>query len=130
MNVLVVDTSTWISFFRGSSVPTLELALKEGRAYLTVVVAAELLSSFKPESKREDFIAFLRELPLCDASLEHWVRVGNLRSSLAKRGFAVSTPDAHVAQSAIDLECYLLSEDKIFAKFKEITGLKLATKSE
>ncbi len=126
MNVLVVDTSAWISFFRGAPNNTLELALKEGRAFLSPLVAAELLSSFRPESKRDSFIDFLRELPLCDSSLEHWIRVGALRNSLLKRGVSISTPDAHVAQSALDLEGYLLSEDKIFAKIARAVDLKLA----
>jgi hypothetical protein len=126
VNVLVVDTSSWISFLRGNSLAILDLALREGRAYLTSVVAAELLSGFKPESKRNHFISFLRELPLCEASLDHWLRVGDLRYSLARKGYTISTPDAHIVQSTLDLEGYLLTEDKIFSTCSKLTGLKLA----
>lgn len=126
MNVLVVDTSAWISYLRGSASPILEVALKEGRAYLTQVVAAELLSSFRPESKRESFVTFLRELPLSDGSLEHWIRVGALRAMLLKRGLSVSIPDAHIAQATLDLDGYLLSQDAIFAKIVKYAGLRLA----
>jgi len=128
VNVLIVDTSSWISYLKGGVSSVLEMALKEGRAYLTAVVAAELLSSFRPESKREQFTAFLRELPLCDASLEHWIRVGEQRATLLKKGISISTPDAHVAQSALDLDGYVLSEDKIFGKISKQIGLRLAGK--
>ena len=126
MNVLVIDTSVWIEYLRGKPVPALEVGLHEGRVYLPVVVVSELLSSFKPESKRSEFVEFLKELPLCDSSIEHWIRVGELRSRLSKKGIQISTPDAHIAQSAIDLDGYLLSDDKIFNRIAKNIGLRLA----
>ncbi|MEW6055793.1 MAG: PIN domain-containing protein, partial [Bdellovibrionota bacterium] len=45
MNVLVVDTSVWISYFAGKPLSDLDLALKEGRVHLSPVVLAELLSA-------------------------------------------------------------------------------------
>ena len=125
MNVLLVDTSSWITFLRGSPHAELEVALKEGRVYLSPVVVAEILSSFRPESKRKNFIQFLKELPLCETGFDHWVRVGSLRTALASRGLVVSTPDAHIAQCALDLDGYLMSEDAIFARIAEVTALRL-----
>lgn len=126
MNVLVVDTSAWISYFNGKSVAHLELALKEGRVYLSPIVAAELLSSRLTSEKREELETFLRELPVCDGSFDHWSRVGKLRAMCASKGIQVSTPDAHVAQCSLDLEGYLLTEDRIFKKLAEQIPLKLA----
>lgn len=126
MNVIIVDTSVWISFFKGAPFRTLDLALKEGRAYITPIVVSELLSGFRPESKRHEFVQFLKELPLCDASFEHWVRTGDLRLALGRQGFTISTTDAHIAQCTLDLDAYLLTEDKIFSKISKSSGLKLA----
>lgn len=125
MSGVVVDTSSWISYFAGEPQQTLDEALQEGRVFLSPVVAVELMSGRLTKSKREQLADFLRDLPLCDASLEHWLRVGDLRSRLARKGLTVSTPDAHVAQCAIDLSGYLLSEDKIFSQMARPSGLRL-----
>ncbi len=132
MNVVVVDTSSWISYFVSSEgdgasrgQKALDEALQEGRVYLAPVVAAELMSGILSKAKRDELADFLRDLPLCEAGVEHWLRVGALRSRLARKGLSVSTPDAHVAQCAIDLGGYLLSEDKIFGRLVRPCGLKL-----
>ncbi len=136
MSVVVVDTSSWISYFAfegkgaGKGQKVLDEALQEGRVFLSPVVAAELMSGHLSKAKREQLADFLRDLPLCDAGLEHWLRVGLLRSRLARKGFTVSTPDAHVAQcvldlGALDLDAYLLSEDKIFQRLARPCGLRV-----
>ena len=125
VNVIVVDTSAWISYFRGTTHPDLELALKEGRVFLPPVVIAELLSARLKPSQKEALVSLLGELPMCDASFNHWVRVGELRARVASKGLNVSTPDTHVAQCCLDLDGYLLSEDSIFKKVARVSGLKL-----
>jgi predicted nucleic acid-binding protein len=84
------------------------------------------MSGKMPEKSRLQLEEFLKELPLCDGSFEHWMRVGQLRRQLASKGLTVSTPDAHVAQCALDLKCTLISEDRIFASVAERVSLKLA----
>ncbi len=131
MNVVVVDTSSWISYFAvkgneaGAGQKALDEALQEGRVYLSPVVAAELMSGHLTKAKQEELANFLRDLPLCESDVEHWLRVGKLRSRLSRKGLAVSTPDAHIAQCAIDLDGYLLSEDKIFQRLVRPCGLRL-----
>lgn len=124
MNVLVVDTSAWISYFEGKPAPDLDLALKEGRVFLPPVVLAELLSARLKEGERASLEEFLRELPLCENSFEHWARVGELRAKCASKGLNISTPDAHVAQCCLDLDGYLLSEDRIFRKLRSVAPLR------
>lgn len=128
MNVIVVDTSFWISYFKGEpSEASVELdsALREGRVYLSPVVAAELLSARLKPAERASLQDFLSELPLCESGFEHWSQVGELRARLSKRGLHASTPDAHVAQCAMDLRGYLLTEDAVFRKIAADTPLKL-----
>ena len=124
MNVLIVDTSSWISYFKGNPAPDLDLALKEGRVFLSPVVLAELLSAKLKSSERTQLESFLRDLPLCETPFEHWMHVGELRAKCALNGIAVSTPDAHVEQCCLDLEGYLLSEDQIFSKLSPLALLK------
>jgi len=125
VNVVVVDSSSWISYFKGQGSSSLDEALKEGRVFLSPIVAAELLSAKLSEQKRSELLDFLLELPLCEGSFAHWSRVGQSRADLFRRGLSVSTPDAHVAQCALDLEGYLLTEDAIFRKIAKVSALKL-----
>ena len=127
MNVLIVDTSTWIEYFKGKAKDDLDLALQESRVYLPPLVVAELLSGKMPSDKRKQLSDFLRELPLCKIDFEHWARVGLLRNKLLSAGYSISTPDVHVARCALDLNGYLVSEDFIFSKIAKSISLKLLT---
>ena len=125
MSALVVDTSAWITFLRTGQ-PSVELALQESRAFITPVVAAELMSGLVNKRQERDLEQLITELPLTEAPLSHWMAVGRLRRRLATAGFTVSTPDAHVCQSALDLDAYLLTEDAIFKKVARLIHLRLA----
>ena len=52
--------------------------------------------------------------------------MGRLRADLRARGLSVSTPDAHVAQCALDVDGLLLTEDAVFAKIAHVAPLRLA----
>jgi predicted nucleic acid-binding protein len=116
VSALVVDTSVWVSFFRGRNLPRLEQALGDGDVVLAPIVAAELVSAPLGAAERRRLEAFLRDLPLAPAPLEHWLRVGVLRAAAVRRGLTVSTPDAHVAQVALDLGGAVWSDDEVFAR--------------
>ncbi len=116
MSALVVDTTVWVDFFRGRSLPRLEQALQDGDVVLPPIVAAELVSAPLATGERHRLEGFLRELPLAPTPVDHWFRVGNLRSAAARKGLTVSTPDAHVAQVARDLGGVVWSEDQVFAR--------------
>ncbi|MEK7705820.1 MAG: PIN domain-containing protein [Myxococcota bacterium] len=125
MSALVIDTSSWISYFAGRGGESIDEALAEARAYLTPVVAAELLSGTLTRRERRDLEELLTDLPLCVCDREHWFRVGRLRGELRRRGLTVSTPDAHVAQATLDLRGVLLSEDRVFAQIASHVPLAL-----
>ena len=56
---------------------------------------------------------------------EHWIRVGDLRRRLAGRGVSVSTPDAHVAQCALEREALLLTRDSVFLRIAQTSELRV-----
>ena len=126
MSALVVDTSSWITWLAGAGSPLVENALEEARLHLPVVVAAELLSGRLDENERADLQDLLSDLPALGSDLEHWFRVGRLRADLRARGLSVSTPDAHVAQCALDVDGLLLTEDAVFGKIARVAPLRLA----
>ena len=126
MSALVVDTSSWISYFAGKGSPLVDEALAEGRVLLSPVVAAELLSGTLRRNEQSELQDLLEGLELCRCDLDHWLRVGRLRALLRKSGLSVSTPDAHVAQCALDAGAVLLSEDRVFEQVAARTALRLA----
>lgn len=123
---LIVDTSAWIDFFTGRTVPLLEDALALGTVVLAPIVLAELLSGARRDRDRRALLDLLDDLPLHETGRAHWVRVGALRAKLIAAGIGVSTPDAHVAQCALDRDAPLLSRDAVFARIARRTDLKLA----
>jgi predicted nucleic acid-binding protein len=126
VSALVIDTSSWISFFAGRGDDRIPEWLEEGRVHLPPVVAAELCSGKLGAGQRAELEALLGDLPLCRGGLDHWIAVGQLRAELRAKGLSVSTPDAHVARCAIDLGAELLTEDRIFRAVSRHAPLKLA----
>lgn len=125
MSALAVDTSVWIEFFRGRALPALEGALERGFVILPPVVAAELLSAPLSARKRTALADMLGDLPLHPTPFEHWAAVGALRAKLQRAGLSVSTPDAHVAQCALECSGMLWSRDQIFSKVAAHCDLRL-----
>ncbi len=125
VSALVVDTSVWVEFFRGVPLPALEGALRDGLVLLPPIVAAELLSAPLSKVERRSLSEFVHHLPLHPTPLTHWEAVGALRAQLAKKGLTVSTPDAHVAQCALEADARLWSKDAIFRKVTRTGGLRL-----
>lgn len=123
MNV-IVDTSTWIDFFKGGLFPEIENALQEGRVYLTPLIASELISGVRTTSEEKELLDWIQTLPLVETPLSHWINVGRLRNKCQKKGVNTSTPDAHIAQSALDIAGILYASDSIFSKLPESIKLK------
>lgn len=126
MNVLVVDTSAWISFFSGKNIPELEVGLREGRIHIPPIVVAELMSGTANSNEQKKLADFLRDLPICAVDLDHWLRVGVLRAKAKSQKLKLSTPDAHIAQCTLDLNGYLLTEDRVFERLSKLIPLRLA----
>jgi tRNA(fMet)-specific endonuclease VapC len=126
VSVIVADTSAWIEFFGGRSGASLEQALAQGAVVVPPIVVAELVSGVRRARDRARLLDLLADLEVCDTPFDHWVRVGELRCRLAARGLSVSTPDAHVAQCALDRDAALLSMDAVFARVSRFEPLRLA----
>lgn len=122
---VVVDTSVWIDFLAGRPVPGLEESLSYGGVVLPPVVAAELISGARHASDRKQIEALLARLVFFEAPLEHWIRVGELRLLLKGKGLALTIPDAHIAQCALDLDALLLTRDAVFTRVAKFTRLRV-----
>ena len=125
MRGMVVDTSGWIDFFAGDTIPVLEEALAAQIVILSPVVTAELVSGAINPRDRRAISELVLELPVHETPREHWVAVGDLRRKLRSKGLSVSTPDAHIAQCALDRQSLLLSRDAIFRRISDVVPLRL-----
>ena len=110
----------------GGSPERLEEALRLGSVAVPPVVVAELLSLVSGR-QRTAIIDLLADLELSATSLAHGISVGDLRATLARRGVTLSTPDAHVAQCALDRDALLLSHDAVFTRIANATALRVAS---
>jgi tRNA(fMet)-specific endonuclease VapC len=122
---VIVDTSVWVDYFRGSGATELDGLLDAGLVFLAPIVAAELLSAPLTRRERTAMVDLLEDLPLHPTPLAHWRSVGELRAELRRVGLSVSTPDAHVAQCALDCDGGLWSHDVVFRQLAKKTGLRL-----
>jgi len=126
VSAAVVDSSAWIDFFRGRELPVLEEALAEGRVRVPPLVVAELVSGATSRGDVRRIEDLVRDLELVPTPRAHWVRVGELRRRLRATGLSISTPDAHVAQCALDLGGYLVATDGVFRRIAATARLTLA----
>ena len=122
---IVVDTSVWIDFFGGAASEHLIEALAHGAVIMPPIVVAELVSGADASDQRKAIGELLQDAPIHDTPLEHWIRVGDLRRVLARKGVVVTVPDAHVAQCALDRNATLLTRDAVFEKIALHTKLRL-----
>jgi predicted nucleic acid-binding protein len=118
-----------VDFFRGEALPALEHALEQGLVLLPPIVCAELLSSPLSAAKRTALMNMLADLPLHPTPFMHWADVGALRARLLRAGLSVSTPDAHVAQCALECSATLWTRDGIFARIAKHSGLRSFSES-
>jgi predicted nucleic acid-binding protein len=126
VSAIVADTSEWIEYLAGRPAPLLDHALAAGLVVIPPIVVAELLSGVRHATDRAPLEDLLRDLEMPALPFDHWARVGALRASLRARGLNVSTPDAHVAQCALDRDAPLLTRDAVFTKIAKFTALRLA----
>ena len=126
MAAIVFDSSILIPALGGEVIPSVEDALREGTGVIPPVVVAELVSGARDASASQAIGELLQEAPLHPTSLEHWIAVGELRRELRRRGLAVSTPDAHIAQCALDRDAILLTRDAIFRRMARHIPLRVS----
>ena len=125
MSAVVVDTSVWIDFFAGRPAPELENALQQGLVVLPPLVVAELISGARRPRERAAIAELVAELTVQETPLAHWIRVGEMRRKLGEKGLTVSTPDANVAQCALDRDALLLTHDAVFTQIATVLVLRV-----
>jgi tRNA(fMet)-specific endonuclease VapC len=128
MTPVLVDSSAWIHFFKEKhSTPGMAVRslIESKRICINGIVIVELLSGAR---NKKDFAVtrdLLAEITFLETNEAIWVRAGEYRMNMKRKGFAASMPDVVIAATAICHGAELYSLDGDFQKIAEMTPLKL-----
>lgn len=123
---VVADTSAFIAYLGGAESGALQRAIDEETLFMSPVVVSELVTGAQTAADRTAIGELMQDTPLHPTPLAHWIAVGDLRRMLRAKGLEVSTPDAHIAQCALDRDALLVTRDAIFRRIARHCPLRLA----
>ena len=121
---VLVDSSVWISFFRGTGdLPGgFVKLLQTGQLATCGIVMAELLAGVRSPSERKSIEAGLAALDYLETSQSTWILVGETLAGLRRTGRTIPVSDVILAALAIQNDCSVLTFDR---HFSYIPNLKL-----
>ena len=114
MAALVADTSAWVAYLGGETIPLLEAGLAAGIVHIPALVITELLGNDIPRRERHELEEMLSSLPILGTDAAHHSRAGAAKAELAKKGIGMSARDAHIFQCALDVKGVLVTRDPLF----------------
>ena len=124
--MIALDSSSLIAFLcgdAGTDVDAVVNVLRFRQGVLPPVVVVELLSD--PAAHAET-AALIKAIPRLDTIDDYWIRAGELRARLLRRGFKARLADTLIAQSCLDHDVPLVTRDRDFRIFARHAGLRLA----
>lgn len=124
MSVLV-DTSVWIAYFRGTSdLPELELLIDENLIATNDLVMAELIP-YLHVRKQQRLISLMSEINRLSLTID-WPDLIQMQTTCLRQGInAVGIPDLIMAQHAIQNHLRLFALDKHFILMSEHLPLSI-----
>jgi predicted nucleic acid-binding protein len=122
---VLVDTSAFISFFRGLEYAD-EVAelLNKNRVVITGIIVAELLQGIKDKGERQKISELCGAVCTLEITTPLWVKAGLLASSLREKGIMLPLTDIAIAVVALEHDLQVLTLD---SHFRKIEGVKLYT---
>jgi len=127
VNLTVIDTSAWISFFRGdgSAVRRIDPVLVDGTAAVTGPIVAEVLSGAATRAEFEHLRELFRGLERLADPPDLWDRVAETRYALARRGHQVALVDLSIAMTCHDAGDRLVTRDRDFRAIARVIPIEL-----
>jgi predicted nucleic acid-binding protein len=125
---VLIDTSAWIDFFRGSREASrrIDPLIAEDRAGINGVVYAEVLSGARDRPNFMRLRRSFRALGWVDEPAGMWDQVADARFALARTGFQAAIADLVIAITALQAGHSLLSRDRDFERIRAIVPVDLA----
>jgi predicted nucleic acid-binding protein len=117
---ILVDTSVWIDFFRGTSsrenLLFKECLQRREPILITGIIAQEVLQGVREDSQHQSILNYLLFFPKIDGAFADYLAAANIYRSLRKRGLTIRSPvDCLIAALAIKHKVALLHKDSDFA---------------
>lgn len=127
MNLAVVDTSAWISFFRGdrSAVRRIDSLLADGTAAVTGPIVAEVLSGAVTRAEFERLKELFDGLERLADPPELWDRVAEARYELARGGHQGALVDLSIAVTCHGARDRLVTRDRDFRAIARVIPLEI-----
>jgi predicted nucleic acid-binding protein len=125
---VLVDTSIWVSYFRGSSPAISEKVdslLAGDEVCVPKIVLAELLQGAKSEREISTIEDFFDAFTILDQSPETWLKAGKLSRELKIRGKTIHLLDCYIAVIAKENACAILTLDDHFKEIQKVMPLAL-----
>ena len=120
--MILVDTSAWIDFFRGSGKLANEVSdLIDGDlATICGPIVTEIYRGTVRAKERQSLEALLKGIPLLQQPETLWEDAGLLGAFIAKKGFTVKSFDLLIASYAIAADIALLTADRDFNQMRKV----------
>ena len=111
---ILIDSSVWISYFRGSEeLEILDFLIEENLVITNDLILAELTPALHLR-KQKRLIALLQEIKRYPVKIE-WEEITLMQITCIQNGInGVGIPDLIIAQNAIQNNLHILSLDKHF----------------
>ena len=125
---VLVDTSVWVSYFRGSSPAISEkvdILLAGDEVCVPKIVLVELLQGAKSEREISTIEDFFDAFTILDQSPDTWWSAGNLSRQLKQRGKTIPLLDCFIAVIAKENACAILTLDGHFKEIQRVMPLAL-----
>jgi predicted nucleic acid-binding protein len=129
--VIVVDSSVWVDFFNGTSIPEVE-RLDASLGVMPVAIGdlilVEVLQGFRSEKDVATARQLFRSIPVIEMlGLAHAYKAAENYRALRRQGITVrKTIDGIIATACIEADLPLLFSDRDFLPFVRHLGLVAA----
>ena len=125
--MVLVDTSVWIEYFKGTGcAAVLNELINNNALCINNLVLAELLPSINLK-KESELKRLLHTINQIDIEID-WDEIIDMQTKNLLNGInKVGIPDLIIAQNAINNNLFLFSFDKHFSLMSDLFGLKMFT---
>lgn len=128
-NLVLVDTSAWILFFRKKGFfeikETIATLLDDNMVAIAGPILVELIQGARTEKEKDDLKGKIRGLHWLQITNDHWHRSADLSFNLRRKGITISAIDSLISTIALSYNCQILHKDSDFDLIAKHSDLKL-----
>jgi len=126
LNLVLIDTSSWVQFFRdGRAADAVSTLVENNSACISGVITAELLSGARTKRDFDSLRDLLDPLTFLSETKQVFSLAGELRYKMNRKGFTAGLPDAIIAATALHYDAGILTLDKHFNEIAKHVPIKL-----